>query len=199
MAQDQIEDALRRPARYWMDDGIVEIMMGLFALLVGLAACCQAHLLVVLAVLLASPFLLRSIPVFKRHLTFPRTGYIAPRRPGMFVRRVIPVAGVVVTSLVFWLWPAADLSRFDTVIPLALGVVLGFLFWRAGLSLGLARFCALGCIIAAAGTVVALMRLPLRFAVGALFVVEGSAFVVSGLIVLCIYLKAHPKPVGEEQ
>jgi hypothetical protein len=166
---------------------------------VGLAGCYLAHPLIVLAVLFASPFLLRSIPVFKRRLTFPRTGYIAPRRPGMFVRRVIPVAGVVVTFLVIWLWRAADLSRFDTLIPLAVGVVLGFLFWRAGLSLGLARFCALGCIIAAAGTVVALMRLPLRFAVGVLLVVEGSACLVSGLFVLCIYLKAHPKPAGEEQ
>lgn len=199
MAQDRIEDALRRPARYWMDDGIVEIMLGLFALLVGLAACYQAHPLLPLAVLFASPFLLRSIPAIKRRLTFPRTGYIAPRRPGVFVRRVVPVAGTAVPFLVMWLWRAADLSRFDTLVPLAGGVVFGFLFWRTGLSLGLARFCALGCIVAAAGTIVALMRLPLRLALGVLLVVEGSACVVSGLFVLRSYLKAHPQPAGEEQ
>jgi hypothetical protein len=199
MAKDWIEDLIRRPARYWMDDGIVEIMLGLFFLLVGLAACYQAHPLISLAVLFTSPFLLRSIPAIKRRLTFPRTGYIAARRRGVFVRRVVPVAGAVVPFLVMWLWRAANLSRFDTLLPLTGGVVIGLLFWRAGLSLGLARFCALGCIITAAGTVVALMRLPLRFAFGVLLVVEGSASVVSGLFVLRSYLKAHPQPAGEEQ
>lgn len=198
MVPDRIDEALRRPARYSMDDGIVEIVMGAFTLLVGLAACYRAHPLVSLAVLFASPFLLRTIPAIKQRLTFPRTGYIAVRRRGVLVRRVVPVAGAVVPFLVLWLWRAADLSRFDTLVPLAVGVVLGALFWRAGLSLGLARLRALGCTIVAAGTVVALMRLPVMFAVGVLLVVQGSACVVSGLFGLGSYLRAHPRPAEQE-
>jgi hypothetical protein len=85
-----IEDALRRPKRYWNADGIPEIAIGAFWLLWGIIvlvpiafpALARARSFIsIMGVLLAPAFMDFAVKRWKEKVTFPRGGYVQFRPP----------------------------------------------------------------------------------------------------------------------
>lgn len=209
MTRDRIEDALRRPDRYWMADGITEIAMGFLWLLLGVATLLPIvfpnrrviawqSVMAMIVLGTASVVLRYGIQAAKKRVTFPRTGYAALRRPNSVVLWTCAAVSVLIVSVIAWLW-RAGLGRFDAWLPLGAAVGIGVLFCQAGLRTGIARFFLLGCLAAATGAFLTLMRLPWKLALSILFLVTGAACLASGLFVLRAYLKAHPRPAGEQE
>src|SRR5512146_2044148 len=93
-----IEERIHRPTRYWFVDGIPEAVIGGFWLLCslgilgaelvlhhrGFGYLAAAFVYGTVAIGLLFPFLLpRIIRRWKERVTYPRTGYVEPRRPSV--------------------------------------------------------------------------------------------------------------------
>src|SRR5512142_253259 len=87
---DLIEDALRKPRRYWNADGIPEIAIGAFWLLWGIIVLLPIvaprlaqwrNVLAMLGVLTAPGLMDFAVKKWKERVTFPRGGYVQFRPP----------------------------------------------------------------------------------------------------------------------
>ncbi len=136
---DPLQEIIRRPALYENVDGTLDLYFGL--MLTGTACICYlpelmrflppgiaGYLLAMLGVItlpmLFGVWLRRMV---RKYITYPRTGYIAPRRalPGKFRNGVLFVVGLSVAAAL--LASVAGLSRSDTA-SLAVRILLAAAF-----------------------------------------------------------------------
>jgi hypothetical protein len=140
---------LQRTRRYWFEDGLVEILVGAcFAgagalLVAGKSALVPALLL--LAILVGGSLIHR----LRIHLTYPRTGFVAFRRPRGWSAGLSVTAGVVIAAGVGWLGPLLpDLAHWYAALQ---GAGSGAVLLWASARTGLSRLTALAAISAATG------------------------------------------------
>ncbi|MEZ0395316.1 MAG: hypothetical protein ABWK53_02605 [Anaerolineales bacterium] len=204
---DPLAQPERRAVRYWYVDGSYEIGLGLLCLLLSLyfltekllegsrfSALVDGGLVLVFALgILLVNWLTRRI---KEGVTYPRTGYVAYRRPAALPRLVRLLLLAVISGLV-----AAAIALLVTrpfagldVMPLVSGLLLAFVFailaWRSSVP----RFYLLAVFSALAGLGLAFSGLGNYLALSAYYAAIGLALILSGLLTLLGYLRQNPAP-----
>lgn len=205
--QSQIDHAIRRTRRYWYEDGIIEIALGCIFLAIGLlffvdaatplgpSAAGFSAIGLPIVVIGGSWIARRAVAAAKARLIYPRTGYVAYRRPPRSRRLATGIVAGAIAALVVGLFRAAPAS--PGWIPLVQGLLIGggFLLYVA-YRLGLTRFHVLALVSVVAGGAAALGGLGDILGSGAYFGAMGVALIVSGALTLRRYLR-QTQPLAE--
>jgi hypothetical protein len=202
----QIDRAMRRPWRYWYEDGLAEMGAGAIFVVLGLCFYAQTLPLPQPLLLLVSMFgpLIAMIGVgkladwavkrLKARLTYPRTGYVAYRRERGGRRWLQRAAlGAATGALVGAL---AALPALREWVPAATGTIIGAAFLYGGYRLELARFYLLAAVSIVIGTLVALSGLGDLWGGAVYFGSLGLATAISGGLALYNYCRAT-RPLAE--
>lgn len=198
-----IEDAIRRPKRYWNVDGIPEIAIGAFWLLWGVivllpiampALAKSRSLISILGVLLAPMFMDYAVKRWKERVTFPRGGYVQFRPPSGKMRLTLVIMAAILGA------GAMLVVRFggNRAVPDWMGAIVGFLIsvillqlaWRMR-SVRLAVMCWL---VFAAGIAVLVAGVPHESQMIYVFLAAGVVCVLDGGLRLREYTRQHPLP-----
>jgi hypothetical protein len=201
--QHDIDRVERRVRRYWVEDGLAEILSGLMIALVGLY-------LVIMGVMPArSPWSAAfslGFPVFivalgllsrgwilaaKDRYVHPRTGFIQYRQRTSHRWFSGILAGCIAALF------ALLINRTPIIvtwIPALQGLLFGVMFFVGGRKLNVVRFSVEGVLAAVAGLVLSLQRLDGDRAAGLLFAWVGLVMAIGGAIVFRGYLRHTPPP-----
>lgn len=202
-----IENAPRRAVRYWYDDGLVEIGVGLlFLLLAALFAVeglAPAGSLPAWFSALGLPVLLLggmivlglSLRAVKERLTYPRTGYVAyPRKHPARKWLAGVIGGVVSLLLVLFLAARPD---WMVALPALQGAAFAVVLLLLGYRSGVPRLAVQGLLAIVAGLIVSLAGVGTSIGTALVFGSIGLASLTSGAFVLGRYLCATLPPAGE--
>jgi hypothetical protein len=182
----QIENAVKRGRAYWFDDGFIEILGGIFLILVssviflrGIAGHTAflpqfASTAVDIAVVKLAAFLAIILVIWwlKDRFTYPRTGVVKGKRIMLgailtFIRNVIlvvilPVLGLL-AGFVFVPSLRSILASIPAWLPMLVGVLWGVLFYVSGEWMGLRRFRIMGWLTILAGMAVGVWQALIGF------------------------------------
>lgn len=199
-----IDEAMRRPQRYWYEDGLGEIAAGVLFLLVGLLFFSEAvwHLPpsfssigLIVVVFFGIQFGRRAVKALKARLTYPRTGAVTYQREPRYRGKLaaVAIAAMVVAAVVaFAMKSTLPLSW----IPFLDGFVIGiFLLYFAHMN-ALNRFYLLSAASVILGILVGIAGLGDQLGSAAYFSAFGIALLVSGGATLSAYLR-RPVPPAE--
>ena len=207
--RDSIDTITRRTQRYWYVDGLAEIAIGLFFMLLSAYFPLQerivtaspyawlANLGLFAAVLLIVWLFRHTLQAVKTRLTYPRTGFVAyPWTQGRsrWLRYGLAACyGLVGVSLV------ALASRSQTIhtwVPLLTGTIAGLTVLYLSYRFRLMRLAFLACALILTGIVVSLFIPNEMLAAALSSFVNGVCFFVSGMVTLVRYLR-KTQPHGE--
>ena len=207
MAPD-VERAMRRPWRYWFEDGFAELALAAVFITIALAFYIETLLppgplpsLVgmlgpLVAVLGVGRLAGWAVQRVKARVTYPRTGYVAYRRERGAGRRLQKAAlGAAVGALV---GTVAALPALRAWVPAATGAIIGVAFLYGGYRLDLARFYLVAAFSMACGTLVSLARLNDSLSGAIYFAALSLALAISGACALAAYLRAT-EPLAEAE
>lgn len=201
--KDNVEKMVRRTYRYYYEDGLVEIGLGLLFTASGLlflawralqdggwlgGALALATALLVIGGVYGMRWAIREL---KEQVTYPRTGYAAYREGEPAVARwliIVVVMGIFVAGIFL---PEA-LER----MALLEGALLGAIVLYMGYRVGLARFYLLGGLIVAIGVAATVLFADDLMGSAVTFGGSGLILLLSGLAALSAYLRRHPEPNG---
>lgn len=195
---DSIDDVVRRPSQYWNEDGLVEIFVGLLALvpalLFGLATKIPGVPPIVLPFAWITVILLlkRALGVLKERVISPRTGYIVPAESGTV--KIVSILVVFVSAVVYEIWGL--FTHMDQIWVRAPGLLLA-LFLSAAFLWGWLQarqlhFLFLAGVPLFAEVWIFRSGLDLRNAIIWLLLAQGVALVFSGAVRLRSFLRANP-------
>lgn len=195
-----IDRAMRRPWRYWFEDGLAEIAIAAVFLTIGLSFCLETllppgplpalvgmlgPLVAVFGVGRLAGLAVRQV---KARVTYRRTGYVSYRRERSARYAAQRAAlGAAIGALVGAL---AALPAVRMWVPAVTGIIIGSGLLYGGYRLELARFHLLAAFSMVSGTLVALARWDLNAGGAAYFAAMGLALIVSGVAAFCAYLRA---------
>ncbi len=203
----EIDHVVQRTTRYWYDDGLAEMAMGVVFLLVGLLLAVQAARLVpqpaggliLAAIVIGGIWLMgRAVRILKSRITYPRTGYVRYRRLRWTRRRVVvaATAWLAFGAIVGALSMATPASL--TWLPLGSGIVAGLVLCLIGYKAGLLRFAARGAGSMLIGLTCSVAGLSNGAGSALYFATTGSMLIVSGAITLHTYVVSARPPKGSE-
>lgn len=198
--RDRIDEVMNQTHRYYYEDGLVELGVGILFLVIGLllgvwARAATASPLFLAAVLGATLLVLgggfamkRAVGRIKERVTYPRTGYVSyhGRQPAPGRWLIIAAAiGLVVLGFVFPDW----LFRMPMMQGLLLCVILVYMGYRVRLG----RLYLVGLIAAAVGLGATLLIPDEILGSSVVFGGAGVALLLSGACTLRGDLQAHPE------
>ena len=202
MKDKTVEQAEQRALQYWLIDGIAELVMGGFFVLLGLYFGAQAvlpedstmgsmlspaMLLVFVVGGLTARTLIRRL---KERLTYPRTGYVAYRQPSKKRRWLTLGVAFGMAMLVSSLFASSPASL--AWIPAVSGLLIGAYWVYQGHRMGVLRFYALAAISAIVGTAITLAGVGETLGTPVFYIVLGLALIVTGGLTLLSYLRREP-------
>jgi hypothetical protein len=202
----QLENVMQRTQRYFYEDGLVEITVGVLFLAIGglilaFAVSQPAAPLVIIASLVAplaifgmARLLKLAVGRAKEELTYPRTGYLSYRKARPARDRWIVVAfSLGLAALILFL--PESFSQMAAVE----GALILIIFTTLGYRLGLRRFYLIGLLGLLAGAGAAYLLGDDTLGTAATFAGTGMALLASGAFVLIRYLQRNPKPEVDEK
>lgn len=190
-------DLPRRTRRYWMVDGLPELLMGSLFLLAGVLQLVSllapsniagfAMLLVPLLMMVGTLFGRRVLHAVKARLTYPRTGYVEypqPKRWQQVLGGLLGFGlGMALTALLFTVQFSATWIPVITGFTLALGMVyLGFY-------MGLTRFYILAVFASILGILLQFLRVDGFLGASSVMALMGVWLLIAGGITLYRYLQ----------
>ena len=200
-----IEDALRRPKRYWNADGIPMVAIGAFwflwagIILIPIAAPQLAKwksFISMFGVLMAPVLLDWAVKRWKEHVTYPRTGYVQLRPPSGRTRLTLALTAAVVgvgIMLAVRFGGFAIRNWMAATLGIVISLTLLFQAWcQRSLRLGI-----LCLAIAATGIAVDALGVSHDDSILYVFLAAGVVCVVDGLLRMRSYVRQHPLPAGE--
>ncbi|MGE5359824.1 MAG: hypothetical protein ACM3NQ_12475 [Bacteroidales bacterium] len=201
--QHELANIERRTRRYWFEDGLAEIFSACVFLLLGLYFLAK-HLLtgrvspffinVLFLLLVISLFSgRRLVTLAKIRYVYPRTGYVAFRRPIGHRYATALLAFVISVLMALFVTRAPLLLNW---IPALEGLVFGIAFLWVGKKHALMRFPVEGLLSALIGLALSLLHLNEDLATGALFTGVGSVIMVGGVLGFRAYLRHAPPREG---
>jgi len=218
-----VSAALQRTRRYWVTDGLWELISGISisVLALGFMVLRWVPLLgmVPFLMMFLSP---RVLEWARERITYPRSGYAAPLMlslaslPRGLIMGLIMLSATLLVSpflaIAFQLaqpeWSRAIFRLFDVALPTGGCLLFSGAFANVGYYFKLSRFY----LLAAFSVLVGLMYCGLVFTPQGIRLMEsdilnseaalpflciGVALVLSGAITLRSYLRAHPQPLEE--
>lgn len=208
---DNFVDVEQRVKRYWYEDGIAEISVGLVFIVLGaffgvqgfygegskVAVILQMSMvLVMLGSVFGTQWLVKTL---KSRLTYPRTGYVEYRAKDKESgqRRLI----VIIVALVVAVASFVLVSFFREVDSMVLvsSILVGTIFvLLRGRSSGVTRFYYFGGLAFVLGIALSLASLPHLYNLGLFYGLIGLVILLSGILVLRSYLRENPMPMENE-
>jgi hypothetical protein len=204
---DKIDDIVKQTYRYYYEDGLVEMAVGLLFIACGLVLFAWqgigssplVTLLLVVglpAVVIGGAFLVkRLVQNLKRRVTYPRTGYVAYRRGEPTNSRWFLLAGVLVLIVASFFLPDI-LNQMQAVVGALLAIILSILGYR----LGIWRFYLLGVAALFIGIATAVFLDDELVGAALTFAASGLLLFLSGGLVFLSYLRRtgarHPAVDG---
>jgi hypothetical protein len=204
----QIEHAMGGAHRYWMADGIVEIVLGstwlvwggivFLPTLIPDPRMATVRVIALLVSMAALPMMFgRLIKGWKERLTFPRTGYVELRKHKSRMRLVI-VIPVAATAFMISLLSSHGPNPVRYWMPLALSLVMSLSFLWTAWRIGSLRLGLMSWLVTAAGIVTTAMNTAFAASCAVLLLTSGTVLVGDGLLSMRTYLRKHPLPAGEQ-
>lgn len=197
-----VDDIMRKTKSYWYEDGLAEILAGLFFTVISLLLLADwasppdsplgwiwtPGFMAVTLVWIAGGR--RVIGWLKERITYPRTGYVAyhqQRRSAVLPRAVM--AGVI-GAAVSLVMVGALMYRQEIVrlVPLVMGVGICILLMRVAGEVGVPRFYALAGLSLLIGAALALYTADMGLSVALFYLALGLAVVAGGVVALWRYL-----------
>jgi len=210
MDDKMLDRAAQRAQQYWLTDGIAELVMGGFFVLLGVyfggqailpedsflaSMWTPAMLLVIVGGSIGARAFIRTL---KERLTYPRTGYVAYHRPDKKRRWITLLFAMGMAMLVSALFASAPAAL--AWIPGVSGLMFGAFWLFYAHRRGVARFYALAALSAVAGSAISFSGLDEVRGLPLFYVVMGLAFLVSGSFALRSYLRRTPlQPDGPDE
>lgn len=203
----QLTESVQRASRYWYQDGLSEGAVGVLFLIMGLffglearlpadsgwrAASALALPVLIVGGVLGFRWVVRRL---KERITYPRTGYVAYRRPPQRKRLWRGVVGGAVGVLISLLLINYPISQ--AWIPALQGLAVGVFCYVIASRFNLTRYYLYTLISVALG-IAATWTIGEPVRGNALFyVVMGVIFMAGGMWVLSRYL-CHTQPVEDQ-
>jgi hypothetical protein len=200
----KIDDVVKQTYRYYYEDGLVEMAVGLLFIATGLVLFAwqgigSSPLVTLLlvaglpAVIIAGGFVVRRlVRDVKQRVTYPRTGYVGFRRNELSKSRWLFPAAVLALVVASFFLPEI-FGRMQAFVGALLAVVLAFLGYR----LGLRRFYALGMGALFIGVASAVLLADEVLGTALTFAGTGLLLFLSGGLVFLSYLRRHPAVEGD--
>lgn len=187
------DDSRRRMYQYPNIDGTGELMMGTALLLIGFAG-------VIAQLPINTELLFRVLPIgimllflgllwFRQRVTYPRTGYVTPRRPNSFT---IGLLVLTFGSMLFKHRLPDDIYLTQEGYPLLFGAFLAVMLLLAGQ--GLRRFYVYAAVALLMGVGSVAAGLGSDSGMFLTAFVTGTVLTVSGSRILRRYLAEHASP-----
>lgn len=197
----------RRTIRHFYEDGLSELVIGAITFLLGgffylrpgrggessySLSNTPFFLIVILAVLLGKYL----IGFLKRHITYPRAGYVSYRKEVRPNRRwIAAVSGAIIAALLSALTAISPSAK--AWYPAIDGFLIGIAFLVLAAKLGALRFHVLAVVSAALGTGIAAAGIVYIRGVILYGALMGAALALSGGITLVLFLRRN-KPAEED-
>ena len=192
---DVISQYTRKPARYGYLDGVVDLGMGVMFLMFALVArLLQAATVLGQWLTICGIFALIALGAFglryiRRRLVYPRSGYLEFRMRPWVPVLTVAISGVIGVA-VNWFVVKAHNHRLSP--PLIYGVIFGLLMLIGALSRGLPRLAVLGVLSMAIGFALHFLE-PARLPSAVWYCLAmGRAFILSGALTLCLFVRRMP-------
>jgi hypothetical protein len=184
--------------RDFLQDGLMEMLLGAFFFFVGLLLRNHGGLITFPILLIVfSPLLVQAL---KKRFTYPRTGYVAFRQgdPGPIPWFVLGSLVLGLVALVVVLVAAgviSDPGRWYRWMPIFFGIWLAGMFLGLGLQVRLLRYYVVAGVALAGGPLAALLSLDGKLAnVGLFFAAVGAVLLACGVVAFVRFLRNHPIP-----
>ena len=186
----------------WWDyfqDGLVEVLMGGYFLLIGLALPHGTVAPFIVGVVFFAP----AVLLLKKRITYPRTGYVQLREgdPGPLPWFVLGGAALGLVALVAALIIAGALghpAEWYPWMPVFFGIWLAGIFLGLALRVGLVRYYLTAAVALAGGLVIPFLSLEEKLAhIGLLFAILGGVLFTWGVVALLWFLHRYPRQVDE--
>lgn len=204
MNEQTVQEARRRAFRYYYEDGLAELSMGFFFVLIAAAmwayervvAGTQYGLLLALAVLvfglLGAMLAKRLISLVKERITYPRTGKVTyNERAGNRGRWLVIAAALVLAAALIWLPGWLSQASFTQ------GALLTVILLYMGGNVGLPRMQAAALLPAIVGLLAAYYRLGDILGSALVFASLGLLLALLGGWAWVRYLRENPAPDEE--
>ncbi|RMG99691.1 MAG: hypothetical protein D6706_05170 [Chloroflexi bacterium] len=197
--KEQVHTIIQQTQRYYYEDGIGEMTIGLLYLLIGILLGTsylyqeqpfgQRMLVIGLPLLVlgggyVGNWLVRRA---KQRVTYSRTGYVAYRKPTRLLGRWI--VGLI---LLGWIGLTLVFPQFSKLLPLVLGWFIAISLGYIGYRINLPRFYALGGMAILVATVVTLQIGEVVVGTAVVFIATGVIMLLTGGWVFGQYLRHHP-------
>jgi hypothetical protein len=199
-----------RTYQYWYNDGLTELAAGTLILLIGLinlalallnsSTLNQMALILQPLVLIGGYLAITAIvkPLKERYI-YPRTGYVAYRKPEGKRLHLLRFVAVVLAMIIAM--TAALLLRVvkEAWLPAFVGLFLAMLMTYLGFKLGLVRFFVLAGFTVLLGLASAWLQLNDLYAKAFTYSGFGLALIVSGGLTLWHYFRSTRPPASGQE
>lgn len=181
--------------RDYLQDGLLDLVMGTWLLLIGLGLVSGLTAVFVVLGIFGCPFLLRAL---KRRFTYPRAGYVELREgdpgPAPWIILGSLLLGLVVLVVVLIAVGAiGDPAQWYRWMPIGWGIWLAGILLGLGAAVRLMRYYILAFIAFVAGPFFSSLSLPGKLEnLGLFLVAVGAALLIWGLVVFLRFLHRHP-------
>jgi hypothetical protein len=181
--------------RDYLQDGLLDLVLGVWLLLIGVALASGFTAVFVVLGFFLCPFLFRTL---KRRFTYPRAGYVELREgdPGPAPRIILGsllLGLIVLVAVLIAVGVIGDPAKWYRWMPIMWGVWLAGILLGLGVAVRLVRYFFLAFIALVAGPFFSLLPLPGKLENLGLFnAAVGAALLVWGLGVFLRFLHRHP-------
>lgn len=210
MQPDPVNDMTKRTQRYWYQDGIWELSFGLINLILGAFFLLTAPfdwngprsilLMLLQMIVIIVPFLVlnRVVNFLKERITYPRTGYVAYRRPAPSARaKRFLLGGLLGAGIAALVAVISVIRAAENSVPLVISIVMAAMLVYLGYRFGLLRLYVVAFFTVVWGYVLSQIALSGLSETGAYFCGFGGLVLLSGAVTLILYLR-RTQPAGPE-
>lgn len=207
MNSDDLNQVLRRPARYWNIDGLPLLGMGTFWLLWGAATLLMERLAgywkvasVPLTILfMGGGFALNYIVKrLKQRITEPRAGAMRLREDVKWPAAIGAVAAAFAIAAVVVVLKTGLHGESQSALPGGIGLVIAAAYFYSSRRYQIPSYSAAGLCALLSGLGLMVFGVDFPASLGWFFVLVGSASIVCGVGDLLRFLHQNPLPGGEE-
>ena len=204
-----IEKIEKRTVQSFYDDGLFEIALGFFLLLLGGYFFAQASapkgspmnsvlsVLFVLVIVSAGFLINRILRFLKRRITYPRTGYVTfkKKEPNPKRRAAAMITGGLIGASMGALYGLSPSIR--TLMPALNGILFAVAILLAANKVGVFRFYILAGASAVIGFGITAAGIGDIKGVSLYYGLFGAAIILSGLAALIVDLRRSPRPAAD--
>ena len=199
----KIDQAVVRPVQYWFDDGLTEIIIGAYFVLIAVLCIAEystprgsalktlAGLASVLVVVGGAWIASRVLRVLKVRFVFPRTGYVKYHRPQRSKQRrwVSSMVGAIISVTLGIAMTTLRPPTFS-LPPVVEGLALALAMTYIAHFTGLYRFYALAVVSIVLGLVIAFSTPESLVGISYYFGAMGLTLLLLGLVFFVTYLRS---------